>query len=100
MCEYANIFIRFSALQNFMSIFFFHSIDATNSERIARYVNDAEDGAELNNSTMKMVMVEGYPRLCLFANREIKMGEEVRYDYGDPNVPWRQVCDNVINFQV
>ena len=72
--------------------FFSHSIDATNSERIARFVNDAPDGSHLNNCVMKMVMVENYPRLCLFANREIKKGEELRYDYGDPNVPWRQVC--------
>nr|XP_022296603.1 uncharacterized protein LOC111106281 isoform X2 [Crassostrea virginica] len=39
---------------------------------------------------MKLILVDNYPRLCLFAKRTIKCGEELRYDYGDAHLPWRQ----------
>lgn len=32
---------------------------------------------------MKMETFNGYPRLCLFASREIDKDEEIRYDYGE-----------------
>lgn len=67
-------------------------IDATDTDRIGKYINDAEIGDILNNCVMKLVMVENQPRLCLFANRDILKGEELRYDYGESNLPWRQVC--------
>uniref|UniRef100_A0A8W8MQW7 SET domain-containing protein n=1 Tax=Magallana gigas TaxID=29159 RepID=A0A8W8MQW7_MAGGI len=28
--------------------------------------------------------------LCLFAAKDIDPGEEIRYDYGDENAPWRK----------
>lgn len=31
------------------------------------------------------------PHLCAFAIRKINAGEEIVYDYGDPNCPWRHV---------
>ena len=45
---------------------------------------------------MKLVIVENQPRLCLFANRDIEKGEELRYDYGEPDLPWRTVYDLMI----
>lgn len=69
-----------------------YSIDATrNDGKLGRLVNDAEEGSPLNNCLMKLILVDNYPRLCLFAKRTIKCGEELRYDYGDTHLPWRQV---------
>lgn len=56
-------------------------------ERLCRYVNDSTEG----NSTMKLKIFNYYPRLCLYATRDIDAGEEVRYDYGDDQAPWRKV---------
>ena len=54
-------------------------------------VNDAEKGDILQNCVMKIVEVDGKPHLCLFADRDIDRGEELRFDYGVSNLPWRQV---------
>lgn len=78
-------------------LFFVCSIDATNTERKGKYINDEEVGSPLNNCVMRLLVMDNYPRLCLFANRDIKAGEELRYDYGEFNLPWRQVCDNFNN---
>lgn len=54
-----------------------------------------------NNAVMKLKVLNNYPRLCLFARRDIEKGEEIRYDYGDSinNLPWRhQVNDGFSNF--
>lgn len=45
------------------------------------------------NCKMKRIDVEGRPHLCLFALEDIKEGEEITYDYGGEDCPWRmQVC--------
>lgn len=31
------------------------------------------------------------PHLCAFALTKITAGEEIMFDYGDPDCPWRQV---------
>lgn len=69
------------------------SIDATNiQDRLAKYVNDAAVGHKDNNSLMKIKVFDNYPRLCLYAKRDIECGEELRYDYEDSftNLFWRQ----------
>ncbi|KAL7877394.1 hypothetical protein SRHO_G00040370 [Serrasalmus rhombeus] len=38
---------------------------------------------------MKKIDVNGKPHLCLFALNDIKEGEEVTYDYGGEDCPWR-----------
>ncbi|XP_065929438.1 N-lysine methyltransferase KMT5A-A-like isoform X3 [Magallana gigas] len=64
-----------------------HVVDATDvPERMCRYVNDDKKA----NATMKLKVFNNYPRLCSFALQDIHIGEEIRYDYGDENVPWRQ----------
>lgn len=66
------------------------SVDATNEIfSMGRMANDAAQGQNEENSAMKIVVVERCPRLCLFAIRDIQVGEEIRYDYGVPNLPWR-----------
>ena len=68
--------------------FLFVSADATNAECLARYVNDSANG----NCTMRKIIVEGEPYLCLFAITDIPAETELRYSYGDPrkvNLWWR-----------
>ena len=49
-------------------------------------VNDAEKGDAKQNCVMKIVEVDNNPHLCIF-----EPGEELRYDYGVPNLPSRKV---------
>ena len=75
----------------------FSSINATtNDGRSGRLVNDAKLESPQNNCKMKIVLLDNYPRLCLFATKHIKCGEELRYDYGenDGDLPWRKVSTN------
>ena len=41
---------------------------------------------------MRKIVVDGQPRLCLFAKKDITEGTEIRYDYGEPSavLPWRK----------
>lgn len=55
------------------------SIDGTNSNGLAKYVNDNKHG----NCNMKKVTVDGQEHLCLFATTAIKLGDQLAYDYGD-----------------
>ncbi|XP_055999196.1 uncharacterized protein LOC125672892 isoform X3 [Ostrea edulis] len=71
-------------------------LDATNSTKHGRYANDAAPGDTQENAAMKCVSNKGRPHLALFAMRKIAAGEEVRYDYGVPNLPWRKKDDDVL----
>ena len=74
------------------NINFRFSIDATHDIfHQGRMVNDAPTGDILQNCVMKIVEVCDKPHLCAFATRNIAEGEELRYDYGVPNLPWRKV---------
>ncbi|KAL7846099.1 hypothetical protein AOLI_G00242910 [Acnodon oligacanthus] len=42
---------------------------------------------------MKTITVAGKPHLCLFATRSFTPGEEITYNYGDSEWPWR--CKNI-----
>ena len=78
----------------FQIVFFIFtfSIDATNDIfHQGRMVNDAEKGDAKQNCVMKIVEVDNNPHLCIFATKDIEAGEELRYDYGVPNLPWRKV---------
>ena len=39
---------------------------------------------------MKKIIFDSLPRLCLFALQQINPGDEITYDYGNDNYPWRQ----------
>ncbi|KAH3723646.1 hypothetical protein DPMN_049440 [Dreissena polymorpha] len=54
-------------------------------------VNDAPKGDPACHCEMRIVGIEGRPYLCIFAKRNIELGEELRYDYGVDLLPWRQV---------
>ncbi|XP_051964148.1 N-lysine methyltransferase KMT5A-A-like [Xyrauchen texanus] len=62
-------------------------MDASKEDKsLGRLVND-----EHKNPTCKMrtVEVKKKPHLCLFAVRDILPGEEITYNYGDSDWPWR-----------
>ncbi|XP_078339764.1 N-lysine methyltransferase KMT5A-A-like [Crassostrea virginica] len=66
-----------------------HVIDATHTlDRLCRFVNDEKNG----NAVMKLKVFNHFPRLCLFAAKDIEAGEEIRYDYGNEDAPWRKKC--------
>ncbi|XP_056118254.1 uncharacterized protein LOC130095524 [Rhinichthys klamathensis goyatoka] len=62
-------------------------IDASREDgSYGRIVNDCHKHP---NCKMKKIDVNGKPHLCLFALDDIKEGEEIAYDYGGENYPWR-----------
>ncbi|CAJ1081294.1 hypothetical protein F2P79_020338 [Xyrichtys novacula] len=67
-------------------------IDASQEDdSLGRLVNDDNRHP---NCKMKKIVAEGKPYLCLFALRDIHPGEEIVYNYGDSDWPWRkQVCN-------
>lgn len=72
-----------------INIFSLNSIDASRVfGRIGRAFNDSASP----NSRMKKIEINGspLPYLALFATRLISPGEEIVYDYGEDNLPWRK----------
>lgn len=76
---------------SFLLFLSFLSIDASREDgSFGRLVNDEHKSP---NCKMKKIEVNGKPHLCLFALNDIKEGEEISYDYGSADCPWRtQVC--------
>lgn len=77
----------------------FCSIDAAQEDlSLGRLVNDDH---KKPNCKMKNINVEGKPHLCLFALRNITCGEEITYNYGPVNWPWRiMVSMYIITFEI
>ncbi|KAL7846070.1 hypothetical protein AOLI_G00242620 [Acnodon oligacanthus] len=65
-------------------------INPDTGDSLGRLVNDDHVRP---NSKMKTITVAGKPHLCLFATRSITPGEEITYNYGDSEWPWR--CKNI-----
>ncbi|KAG7472086.1 hypothetical protein MATL_G00104710 [Megalops atlanticus] len=62
-------------------------IDASREdESFGRLINDDHRHP---NCRVKKIDVNGKPHLCLFALIDIKEGEEITYDYGGEDCPWR-----------
>jgi len=66
----------------------YFSIDSTKEPAIGpqfgRLVNHSK---RYKNCKVQALDVNGEPRLCLFATRDIEVGEELLFDYGVP-LPW------------
>lgn len=45
----------------------------------------------LANCYTKVLTVAGRPHVLIFAGKDIDPGEELRYDYGGGDMPWRKV---------
>ncbi|KAJ4935950.1 hypothetical protein JOQ06_017475, partial [Pogonophryne albipinna] len=43
---------------------------------------------------MRTIVLDGMPHLCLFALRDIAPEEEISYNYGDADWPWRKQVTN------
>lgn len=41
-------------------------------------------------------MIGNSPHICMFALRDIAIGEEICYNYGPANFAWRQVKDFIV----
>ncbi|XP_047669380.1 uncharacterized protein LOC125141188 isoform X2 [Tachysurus fulvidraco] len=62
-------------------------IDAAKEDgSFGRLVNDDHKHP---NCRMKKIEVDRRPHLCLFALKDIKQGQEITYDYGGTDWPWR-----------
>ena len=80
-----------------------YSIDATNSDRIGRFVHHSKHN---HNAATKVVTVNSEPHLCLIAAQNIEIGEEVLYDYADNRQevvkanPWLHWQNDYVHVQV
>ncbi|XP_077073859.1 uncharacterized protein LOC143738123 [Siphateles boraxobius] len=75
----------------FMFDFYWHGkqwcIDAAvENSSLGRLVNDAHFNP---NCRMKKIVADGKPHLVLFALQNIERGDELTYDYGGSDWPWR-----------
>ncbi|CAG5864309.1 unnamed protein product, partial [Menidia menidia] len=70
-----------------LAFMFAFNIDASRDDgSFGRLINDEH---RRPNCRMKKIDVNGNPHLCLFALNDIKEGEEITYDYGGEDCPWR-----------
>lgn len=70
----------------------FCSVDAIFSSGLGRLVNDALPNKANCNCVMRKMKVGSRIHLALYALRDIMIGEELRYDYGVKDLPWRSLC--------
>ncbi|KAM4593211.1 uncharacterized protein PAE49_006138 isoform 3-T3 [Odontesthes bonariensis] len=56
-------------------------------QSLGRLVNDQHKAPTCK---MRTIQVDGMPHLCLFALRDIVPGEEITYNYGESDWPWRK----------
>lgn len=64
-----------------------YSVDGTYASGLGRLVNDAE--AKNANCKIKKLVIHDRPHLAIYAKRNIEVNEELRYDYGVKDLPWR-----------
>lgn len=83
------LFFLILGLSFFCFDWFFFSIDATNNQSIGRFINDM-DYKTKPNCKIRKVIVDGVPRLGVFALKDIAVRSELRYDYGCRDAPWRK----------
>ena len=76
------------------NIYICFSIDASNNDRIGRFVNDSP--RRMANSIAKSILVNDTPRIVLFAAHDIDANIELRFDYGTGGLPWRTVCSSFV----
>lgn len=67
---------------------FIPSLDASlEDQSLGRLVNDQH---KTPTCKMRTIQVDGMLHLCLFALRDIVPGEEITYNYGESDWPWRK----------
>ena len=68
-------------------LFYIISVDATHHNRLGKFINDS---GRKPNAKMRQVIVNGTPRLFLFAIQDIAINTEIRYDYMATGLWWRK----------
>lgn len=68
-------------------------IDSTDERHIARYINDDERNPNL---IAKRIVVLKKPTIVFFATRDIKIDDELCYDYGEGHHFWRLVVPEAV----
>ncbi|XP_077139179.1 uncharacterized protein LOC143804702 [Ranitomeya variabilis] len=69
-------------------------IDAANDDgSFGRLANDEHKSP---NCRMKTFIHNGKPHLCLFAIRDINPGDEITYNYGNSDWPWRDEVEETV----
>lgn len=76
----------------YVRTFLTYSVDATReSGRLGRLINHSKTEANLKT---RVIELDGTPYLCLFAARDVMVGEELLFDYGERrrdvinSLPW------------
>ena len=77
---------------------YYFSIDATHSSQMGRLVNDGPPAVA--NCKMKKIIIGNQPALALFAIKPIHPGDQLLYDYGGLNLPWRNQVNIIFVFFV
>lgn len=69
-------------------VFFLCSIDASEDDgSLGRLLNDSK---RQPNCLPKLLEIDNRPRLVFVALRPIEFGQELRYNYGAGDYPWRK----------
>uniref|UniRef100_A0A8D3B5C6 SET domain-containing protein n=1 Tax=Scophthalmus maximus TaxID=52904 RepID=A0A8D3B5C6_SCOMX len=86
-CNWRRSYIYVKLFFSLSFCFVLTNIDASGENHsFGRLVNDEHRHP---NCRMKRIDVDGNPHLCLFALNDISEGEEITYDYGGGDCPWR-----------
>ena len=67
-------------------MFHLFSIDATQVNCLYKFVSDSEQ--KYAHCSLRKSEFEGQSRIYLVATTNIVDGKELRYDYGDVDLPW------------
>lgn len=87
---YLTLLLKCHHLFRNWMMFVCFSVDGSKEDgSLGRLVNDDHSNP---NSRMRLVEVDGRSHICLFATRPISIGEEISYNYGGKDWPWRKVC--------
>ena len=62
-------------------------MDASFSDGLGRLVNDAPP--QKANSTIRKVRTDGICSLHIYGKKDINIGDQITYDYGVNDLPWR-----------
>lgn len=73
---------------------FLPSINASQISSVAKMIND--DIPRRANCRMKKLIIEEKPHLCLYSSKDLQIGDQLFYDYGVGDLPWRKQKVNEI----
>lgn len=76
-------------------MFYTSSIDSTdvttNGARLGRLINHSRK----YTAKPKVIEIDGVPHVCFFASRDMNAGEELLFDYGIRNLPFKDMVRHI-----